>query len=73
MKWTPPLLRLVGECLQYGGNVQDPLDVVVEDDGFIRRVVVGRYLKTVEYYEYRVNLEMIDDGEGTGRKKANSK
>ncbi|WP_035299619.1 hypothetical protein [Brevibacillus thermoruber] len=73
MKWTPPLLRLVGECLQYGGNVLDPLDVVVEDDGFIRRVVVGRYPKTVEYYEYRVNLEMIDDGEGTGRKKANSK
>lgn len=73
MKWTPPLLRLVGECLQYGGNVLDPLDVVVEDDGFIRRVVVGRYPKTLEYYEYRVNLEMIDDGEGTGRKKANSK
>ncbi len=67
------MLRLVGECLQYGGNVLDPLDVVVEDDGFIRRVVVGRYPKTVEYYEYRVNLEMIDDGEGTGRKKANSK
>ncbi|MGQ7279073.1 hypothetical protein ACT91Q_13985 [Brevibacillus thermoruber] len=73
MKWTPPLLRLVGECLQYGGNVLDPLDVVVEDDVFIRRVVVGRYPKTLEYYEYRVNLEMIDDGEGTGRKKANSK
>ncbi|MDA5109156.1 hypothetical protein O3V59_12340 [Brevibacillus thermoruber] len=73
MKWTPPLLRLVGECLQYGGNVLDPLDVVVEDDVFIRRVVVGRYLKTIEYYEYSVNLEMIDDGEGTGRKKANSK
>ncbi|UYZ14388.1 MULTISPECIES: hypothetical protein [Brevibacillus] len=73
MKWTPPLLRLVGECLQYGGNVLDPLDVVVEDDVFIRRVVVGRYPKTIEYYEYRVNLEMIDDGEGTGRKKANSK
>lgn len=73
MKWTPPLLRLVGECLQYGGNVLDPLDVVVEDDVFIRRVVVGRYPKTIEYYEYRVNLEMIDDGEGTGREKANSK
>lgn len=73
MKWTPPLLRLVGECLQYGGNVLDPLDVIVEDDVFIRRVVVGRYPKTIEYYEYRVNLEMIDDGEGTGRKKANSK
>ncbi len=67
------MLRLVGECLQYGGNVLDPLDVVVEDDVFIRRVVVGRYPKTIEYYEYRVNLEMIDDGEGTGRKKANSK
>jgi hypothetical protein len=73
MKWTPPLLRLVGECLQYGGNVLDPLDVVVEDDVFIRRMVVGRYPKTIEYYEYRVNLKMIDDGEGTGRKKANSK
>lgn len=67
------MLRLVGECLQYGGNVLDPLDVVVEDDVFIRRVVVGRYPKTIEYYEYRVNLEMIDDGEGTGREKANSK
>lgn len=67
------MLRLVGECLQYGGNVLDPLDVVVEDDVFIRRVVVGRYPNTIEYYEYRVNLEMIDDGEGTGREKANSK